>query len=130
MRRTAVAEAWSETQSCPQGWSPSVYRHRLNWAANAINSAMALAWSGAATTTCSHGMARAILIERCTLEVRDREGWLIEVPVVTAMRDAMGWIDHSIVHQGEVAFENRAHAEWLYEVSLAANVWDAEGEGW
>jgi hypothetical protein len=62
-------------------------------------------------------------------ELRDSEGWWTEVQVVTAMRDAVGWVDHALVCKKGVAFANRAHAEWLYDLSLAGNVWDAEDQG-
>jgi hypothetical protein len=59
-------------------------------------------------------------------ELQDEENWLVEVQVMTALREAVGLIDHSLVHKRSTAFLEARHERWLKDLSYAANILDAE----
>ncbi len=54
------------------------------------------------------------------------EGILIEVQVQTALREAVGLADHSLVLKKSVDYISRQHCEWLRNISFVANVVDCE----
>jgi ppGpp synthetase/RelA/SpoT-type nucleotidyltranferase len=59
-------------------------------------------------------------------EVRGDDGQFVEMQVMTALREALGVIDHILVHRRAVPFLNHRHEQWLMELSQTANIIDAE----
>jgi ppGpp synthetase/RelA/SpoT-type nucleotidyltranferase len=59
-------------------------------------------------------------------ELRDEEGWFVEVQVMTALREAVGIIDHSLVRKRSTLFIDAQHEQWLKDLSHTANMIDAE----
>ena len=57
-------------------------------------------------------------------EIRSAQVLFVEVQVMTALRDAVGVIDHALVHKRAAPFLNVEHRRWLLELSYAANVLD------
>jgi hypothetical protein len=60
------------------------------------------------------------------LELRDRENTFIEVQVMTARRDAICLIDHSLVCKRAVSFPTHEDQIWLRQMSHMANILDSE----
>jgi hypothetical protein len=70
-------------------------------------------------------------------ELRDEEGWFVEVQVMTALREAVGMVDHSLVRRRSMPFIDGRHEQWLKDLSRAANMIESseaecgvEGEGY
>jgi ppGpp synthetase/RelA/SpoT-type nucleotidyltranferase len=59
-------------------------------------------------------------------ELQDEEGWFVEVQIMTALRDAVGMVDHSLVRKRSTAFIDAQHEQWLKDLSHAANLLDAD----
>jgi hypothetical protein len=57
-------------------------------------------------------------------EIVDTDGNFIEVQAQSALREAVGLADHSLVLKKCIAFINHAHREWLRNISFVANVLD------
>lgn len=59
-------------------------------------------------------------------ELRDEEDGFVEIQVMTALREAVGIVDHSLVRKRSTAFIDVQHKRWLMDLSHAANMIDAE----
>jgi Region found in RelA / SpoT proteins len=61
-------------------------------------------------------------------ELRDEEDGFVEVQVMTALREAVGMVDHSLVRQRAMPFIDGQHQQWLKDLSRAANTIDSESK--
>jgi len=59
------------------------------------------------------------------IEILDDESSFVEVQLLTETRDAVGAIDHSMVHSGKISAISSDHADWLGDFSKCANIPDA-----
>lgn len=59
-------------------------------------------------------------------EVRSGGSEFVEVQVMTARRDAICLIDHSLVLKKSIPFRNREDRAWLRQMSYVANILDTE----
>jgi|ERR1700761_1735149 len=59
-------------------------------------------------------------------ELRDEYDTFMEIQFMTARRNAICLIDHSLVRKSMVAFRSWQEEIWLQEMSLTANILDAE----
>ncbi len=58
--------------------------------------------------------------------IRGWDGFNVEVQLLTALRESIGAIDHSLVLKKQVAYLSRRHRQWLASLSLIANIVDYE----
>ena len=60
------------------------------------------------------------------LELQSDDDEFVELQLTTARREAVGQVDHAIVHKKRIPFACRSHARWLRDLSWSANILDAQ----
>lgn len=63
----------------------------------------------------------------CVLSLRETSSFCgyFEVQLLTVNRDAVGLIDHALIHKPELDFFDEGHRRWLAAMRMAANIQDA-----
>jgi hypothetical protein len=62
------------------------------------------------------------------IEIQSDDLDFVEVQILTARREAVGQIDHPLVHKKKLAFANKWHEAWLHLLSWFANIFDVRDD--